>query len=248
VLDTIPLRFERRRHVRFAKRLFLRIACLLSTRIITISAWSRDSIVRDLGVPRAKLTVTSLAVDPRRVSRIRALRAASARSDQVVYVGRFAEHKNLHRLCRAFQSTAFRASGGRLVLVGGSPHEVASMSSWVTHERIAGVEVLGECSESELDRLLATCRALIQPSLEEGYGLPAVEAAAVGIQVAASRAGYAPEIPEELVTFMDPLDESSIASAVDKAIARPDTDVTWLPSSTLARDVLLVLRDMLAGI
>ena len=74
------------------------------------------------------------------------------------------------------------------------------------------IEVRGFLSEPELDRLLATSRALIQPSLEEGYGLPAVEAAAAGLQVAASRTGFAPEIPVDLVTFLDPRDERSMAS------------------------------------
>ena len=100
------------------------------------------------------------------------------------------------------------------------------------------MEAGGFLSEPELDRLFATSRALVQPSLEEGYGLPAVEAAAVGLPVAASRTGYAPEIPAELVTFMDPLDERSIAEAIDVAVARPDQARAFLPRSTLREGVL----------
>lgn len=238
VHDTIPVRLEPRRAVRFAKRFFFRLACRLSALIITVSAWSRDSIVRDLAVPRSKIVIASLTVDAARVERIHLLRRSAIHRDEVAYVGRFAEHKNLHRLCRAFQSTAFHHRGGRLLLVGGNDDEVTAMSTWIGRHRLTGVDVRGRISESELDELLATCRALVQPSLEEGYGLPAVEAAAVGLQVAVSRTGYATEIPTDRVTFLDPLDEDSITSAIDAAVARPDAEAAWLPKSNLAEVVL----------
>ena len=101
-----------------------------------------------------------------------------------------------------------------------------------------GVDLRGFVPEAELDRLLATSRALVQPSLEEGYGLPAVEAAAVGLHVAASRTGYAPQLPAELATFMDPLDLASMAAAIDRAVTRPDPDTVFLPPSTLRDGVL----------
>jgi glycosyltransferase involved in cell wall biosynthesis len=243
ILDTIPLRFEARPWARWAKGLFFRIACRLSTRVITISAWSRDSIIRDLGVPRSRLVVTSLTVDPA-CAVIRALRASTPR-DHVRSL-EVSPNTRTGSLCRAFQSTTFHRDGGQLVLVGGATREVAELSAFAATENLTGVDVRGECTEADLDRLLATCRALVQPSLEEGYGLPAVEAATVGIQVAVTRTGYAPEIPEVLASFMDPLDEGSITSAINEAVQRPDSDVAWRPRSTLATDVLATLRDVLA--
>jgi glycosyltransferase involved in cell wall biosynthesis len=244
VHDTIPLRFERRRVGRIARRFFYWLACRMSSRIVTISAWSRESIVRDLGVSPAKVTVVNLAVDQRRVDRIRAMRQSSNERRDVVFVGRFGHHKNLHRLCRAFQATDAHRQGDRLVLVGGIPAEVEALSAWLDAHGLSGVEVRGLLPESELDDLLATCKALVQSSLEEGFGLPAVEAAAVGVQVAASRTGFAPEIPAELVTFLDPLDERSIAMAIDSASSRPDADLVWLPRSTLAAGVLGAVRQI----
>ena len=244
VYDTIPVRFERRRTGRIARRFFFGLACRLSSRIITISAWSRDSITRDLAVPRSKISVITLAVDERRVRRIRAMRRSSIRRNDVVYIGRFAEHKNLQRLCSAFQSTAVHRQGGRLLLVGGSSDEVKAMSVWLNEQQYLDVQVRGICPEAELDEILATCQALVQPSLEEGFGLPAVEAAAVGVQVAASRTGFAPQIPAEMVTFLDPLDVRSIANAIDDAVARPDVETEWLPKSTLSEGLLRAIREV----
>ncbi len=181
------------------------------------------------------------------MARIRALRARGVREDVAVFVGRYAAHKNLHRLCRAFTTTAFRATGGRLVLVGGAPDEAARLAAWVDAEHLHGIDVRGACPEDELDRLLATCRTLVQPSLEEGYGLPAVEAAAVGVQVVASRTGAAVTIPDDRVTFIDPLDEVSIADAIDAAVSRPEPATEWLPRATVAEDVVAAVRAALDG-
>jgi glycosyltransferase involved in cell wall biosynthesis len=244
VHDTIPLRYGRWRGLRALRRVFLFAACRLSTKVITVSEPSRDAIVRDLAVPREKLEIVSLSVDSTRVERIRKLRRSSALRNVVLYVGRFAPHKNLRRLCHAYAMTDLRAGGGRLVLAGGTDNDVKEMAKWLDQQAITGVDVRGHCSESELDELLATSRALVQPSLEEGYGLPAVEAAAVGLQVATSRTGFASEIPAPFVAFLDPLDEVSIAHAIDEAVGRPAVDSAWIPTSSLGMDVVRILGDL----
>jgi glycosyltransferase involved in cell wall biosynthesis len=246
VHDTIPLRHEPRQLVRGAKRLFFRLACRLSDRVVTVSGASRAAIVRDLRVPNGKIRIAGLTVDEARVARIRALRAVTIPRNVVVCVGRFARHKNLQRLCRAFQRTGIHRLGAELVLVGGSPTEVRNMKEWVAQCGLTGIDVRGQCSERELDELLASCQALVQPSLEEGYGLPSVEAAAVGVQVAASRTGAATEIPDELITFLDPLDEDSIAGAIDRAAERPDPGTAWLPGSTLGEVVVRAVTELTA--
>jgi glycosyltransferase involved in cell wall biosynthesis len=238
VHDTIPLHFEPRRPVRLVKRLFLQVACRLSGKIVTVSPASRDAIGRDLRVPARKIVVTTLGVDPEHSVRIRRLRSSLERGDFVLYVGRFAKHKNLPALCRAFQRTTFKHDGGRLILVGGSAREVAKMSALLANDGLGGIDVRGECTDDELDGLMASCRALVQPSLEEGYGLPPVEAAAVGIPVAATPTGFAPNIPGPLVSLMDPRDDSSIATAIDDVTARADATMEWSPAPTIGRDIL----------
>jgi len=235
--DTIPLRYGGSRPVRALKGLFLRVAARLSDRLVTVSEAAREAIVRDLGVRPSRVTVTTLGVDPGRIERIRSLRAASPHTDFVLFVGRFAPHKNLRRLCRAFATTGLAADGGRLLLTGGTPEEVVELAAWARDEGLACVDVRAACPEAELDRLLASCRALVQPSLEEGYGLPAVEAAAVGLQVAASPTGAASTIPSDRLTLMDPRDETSIATAIDAAATRRDPTADWTPVPTVSSDV-----------
>ncbi|HEY3412069.1 MAG TPA: glycosyltransferase [Armatimonadota bacterium] len=231
--DTIPLHFEARRVVRLAKWTFFAIVSRLSQAIVTVSAQSKEAIVRDLKVSRGRVLVVGLSVDPGRIARIREMRAKPVRSDRVIYVGRFGVHKNLERLCQAFGTTDFCTRGGRMLLVGGSPDEVRRMEAWLLECGIPGVEVHGFLPEHDLEQLFGTSRALVQPSLEEGYGLPAVEAAAVGLPVAASRTGFSSEIPAGFATYLDPYDVRSIAAAIDVAVARPDPAPIFVPRSTL---------------
>lgn len=246
VHDTIPLRYGGSVATRALKRLFMVVACRLSDLIVTVSESSAEAITRDLGIARWRILVMSLGVDPARLSRLRAIRARGEREDMVLYVGRFASHKNLERLCRAFPRTDFRASGGRLLLVGGAPDEVGAIEATNNRLRLDGIYVRGKLREDELDTLIATCRAVVQPSLEEGYGLPAVEAAAAGIPVAVSPTGYATEIPARLASVLDPVDVASIAAAIDDAVGRGESE-PWEPPSTVASVVLDVVQRALAG-
>jgi glycosyltransferase involved in cell wall biosynthesis len=238
IYDTIPLHTEPRILPRVAKRLFFTLVGRLSGTVITVSAPSREAIIRDLGVPASRIVVAGLGVDEGRIDRIRAMRAELPLTDAALYVGRFASHKNLERLSRAFAQTAFHASGGRLLLVGGTRDEVGRMTAWLRRFRIEGVEVHGVVSEENLDRWLATSRVLVQPSIAEGYGLPAIEAAAIGIPVASTRAGVASEIPPSLATFMDPFDEESMSAAIDLATSRTDSGERFIPAFTLRDDVV----------
>ncbi len=83
-----------------------------------------------------------------------------------------------------------------------------------------GLDARGACTEEELDHLLATSRALVLPSLEEGFGLPAFEAVASGLPVAVSRTGALGELPADRASLFDPLDEDAMAAAIDVAVSR----------------------------
>ncbi|HEY3484779.1 MAG TPA: glycosyltransferase, partial [Ilumatobacteraceae bacterium] len=84
------------------------------------------------------------------------------------------------------------------------------------------VHVAGRVPQDQLESLLATADALVQPSLEEGFGLPVAEAMAAGIPVAVSTGGSLPEVVDGAVPLFDPLDEEAIARAIDDAVGRQE--------------------------
>jgi glycosyltransferase involved in cell wall biosynthesis len=219
--DTIPLRHGGSAASRRAKRAFLTAAARLSDHVLTVSEFSRTCLERDLGVPRERISVMTFPPDHARAARIGALRDELGQEDRLLYLGRFAPHKNLERLARAFTATRFAARGGRLVLVGGWNDETERQRAWLAAARIEGVEARPSCDEAKVDRLLATSRALVLPSLEEGFGLPAFEAAACGLPVAASRTGAMTTLSPDDAVLFDPLDEAALRDALDEALARP---------------------------
>ena len=73
---------------------------------------------------------------------------------------------------------------------------------------------LGRCSDSELETHLRTARALLFPSLVEGFGLPLIEALGLGTPVIASDLPVFREISPEIPTYIDPLDGPKWAQAV----------------------------------
>lgn len=236
--DTIPLRYGGSGPARLAKRLFFLAVARATTAVVTVSEGSKKAIVRDLGIGEERIFVARYPVDEARAAAIAELRARLPQEPVLLYVGRFAPHKNLERLAEAYSRTRFAAEGGRLVLVGGAATELPDLGS---------VEVRGPCSEEELDRLLATSRALVLPSLEEGYGLPAFEAAASGLPVAASGAGATRELAPERAVLFPPEDVQAMAAALDEVSIRPARRPDLTTPGDLREVFLAATKAALAG-
>lgn len=215
ILDTTPLRFNRNRLDGWAKARFLRRIGRISEGIITISDFSRRCIEQDLGVAPDRITKVGLPADAGLAARVLALREATEVEDVALYVGLFLPHKNLPRLIEAFGLTAFRQRGGRLLLVGGQDRaEPLRGSLDATQRRF--VEIRPTCTQTELERLYATSRLLVQPSLEEGFGLPVQEALATGLPACVSSGGALPEVTLGLAEHFDPTSGEAMARAIDR--------------------------------
>jgi glycosyltransferase involved in cell wall biosynthesis len=221
VHDTAPIRHGGSTSIRLLKRSFLRAAVRLSTRIITISEWSKASIVSDLAADPALIRVLRYPVDEEMAQRVRELRRSSTSRNVALYVGRFARHKNLPRLIDAFASTDFRGRGGRLLLVGGHTDEVDALRDHARSRNLDCVDVEGAISQTELESLYATSRLLVLPSYEEGFGLPAWEAATCGLPVCVSTGGALPELFRNVAELFLPTSVTEMANAIDRAARRP---------------------------
>ena len=229
VHDTIPVRYGGSVAKRLAKRLFYRAVMSVSTRIVTVSEHSRRSIEDDLHVGPERISVVRYPVDEELVARVRRLRHELPQRRTAVYVGSFLRHKNLERLLLAFAGTKFRADGGTLVLSGGEPRRVLELASFAQSEGIDGVRIEGPRSQAELDQLFATSRLLVQPSLEEGFGLPVWEAMSCGLPVCVSSAGSLPEITGGRVRTFPPKDVAEMTAAIDEVALRGGDDMSsWV--------------------
>ena len=144
--------------------------------------------LNDLGFPARRVVPGYDVVDNaffcEGVARLRTERASS--EPYFLYVGRFAEEKNVAGLLRSW--LAYREQGGtwRLVLVGDGP-EAALLHATAANSRFAGHVVFpGLRTSSELLPYYAAAGCFVLPSTREPWGLVVNEAMAAGLPVIAS--------------------------------------------------------------
>jgi alpha-1,3-rhamnosyl/mannosyltransferase len=211
-----------------------------STLVVTDSEFSKQSLQDDLGLPADRIAVLTLAIDHDVADRVRARRDSTPPLERVLFVGRDAPHKNLDRLVRGFGASRFAQQGAVLTLAGVDGPAVDRLQSIARTHR-ARIELPGVVPQPLLEELLASATLLVQPSLEEGFGLPVAEALAAGIPVAISTAPALLEITRGApVETFDPLDVDAIANAIDRVAASSDPVpvLEWPRPADFARSVL----------
>jgi glycosyltransferase involved in cell wall biosynthesis len=171
--------------------------------LIAISEFTKRELVDLLGVDPERVTV--IGVPPRPGL---AAHGPRAEGDYVLAVGTLEPRKNLARAAEGA-----RRAGVELRVVGAPGWGGVSPN---------GVRWLGEVADDELERLLRGARALVYPSLYEGFGIPILEAMAVGTPVVTSRGGATEEVAAGAAVLVDPLDEASIAAGLEEADRRRD--------------------------
>ena len=216
--DTIPVHFAPNSAVRSAKRAFLRRVVATSNALLVDSQHTMRCVIDELGADPAMIRQITFPVDTALARTVAERRDVLAPADRLLYIGRFLRHKNVPRLVAAFRASQFGRNGGHLHLVGGSAEEVAELRGSLAgaSERIV---VEGTVPRAQIIDLLASSAGLIQPSLEEGFGLPVWEARTVGLPVIASTGGSLPELITNPSHLFDPLDVSAMATAIDRMIS-----------------------------
>jgi glycosyltransferase involved in cell wall biosynthesis len=142
----------------------------------------------------------------------------------VLFLGTLEPRKNLGVVLDAYARLAGRAQVPPLV-VAGSPTSDAAV--WL--ERIAAdplkrsVTYRGYVADAEREALYAGARALVLPSLDEGFGFPVLEAMSAGVPVFASNRGALPEVVGSGGVVLDPLD----VDAWTECIERIGVDQSW---------------------
>jgi glycosyltransferase involved in cell wall biosynthesis len=121
-------------------------------------------------------------------------------------VGSLEPRKNQRRLVEAY---ARSGSNLPLVLAGGKGWLMDDFAK----EPPAGVVFAGYVSD-ELEWLYRNCFAFLYPSLFEGFGMPVLEAMALGAPVICSQTTSLPEVVGEAGVLVDPLDTAAIAGAM----------------------------------
>jgi glycosyltransferase involved in cell wall biosynthesis len=199
-----------------------------AARILTVSEFSRQDLLRTYGLPAEKVVVTWNGVEPcfiptpaspdeaRRIGERYGLRAGF-----LLAVGSLQPRKNLPRLIRAY-------AGLRRTRPDLTPQLViAGRELWLTDTIYREIDrelahepwrkdivFTGYVPDEDLPALYRQARLLVYPSLFEGFGLPPVEAMACRLPVVTSRTGSLPEICGDAARLIDPESVESIEAGI----------------------------------
>jgi glycosyltransferase involved in cell wall biosynthesis len=136
----------------------------------------------------------------------------------ILCVGSLQPHKNLNRIIDAWKLVRRKRPALELWIVGRKQpgfRETNDDPELLSHP---GVNVLGYVTETKLSRAYAGAVAFVYPSLEEGFGLPVLEAMEAGAPVITSNCSCLPEIAGGAAELVDPTSSESIAAAIENVI------------------------------
>ncbi|MEO6834503.1 MAG: glycosyltransferase family 1 protein, partial [Candidatus Tumulicola sp.] len=174
----------------------VRLACARARRVITDDERTVEDLARFLHVDEAKVRVIPLGVDELFLLGGSAAAFAGPRP-YFLYVGNHRRHKDLATLFAAWSAMP---EDCRIDLYVTGPDDFAGE---LQKRRTASREIvaLGDVSKERLRAYYAGARALIQPALCEGFGLPMLEAMAVGCAVVASEDAVPRVLEPAALTF-----------------------------------------------
>jgi glycosyltransferase involved in cell wall biosynthesis len=198
--------------------------------LVAISEFGKSEIVQHLGWPADRVSVTYMGVRPglRRAEGAKlahGLRALGLTAGYLLHVGTLEPRKNVSMLLRAYTalSASLRAKHP-LVLVGGAGWNSDDVHAFLAGPgRAANVRWLGYVRDEHFAALYSGARALVFPTLYEGFGIPTIEMLACGGAVLASTAGAVAETAGASAHLIDPHDEPTWRAA----LARVLTDDAW---------------------
>jgi glycosyltransferase involved in cell wall biosynthesis len=274
IMDIIAEKYPRLTLPTYRARMFWKAKVALgrwqADLIVTLSEYSRLGIIEHFQVAPERVAVVGAASapvfrvmdDPHPTTRLDSL-GIRGNGRTIVYVGGFGPHKNLEALVAAFSQLAPQDafSDARLILAGEYEKEVFHSSFQSIKRQIADLGIndrvlfTGYLPDKDLVVLLNLATVLVLPSLMEGFGLPAIEAASCGCPVIATTASPLPALLGDGGLYLDPtrpedlelalirvLSSESLRQRMRAAGLSAASELTW---DAAARRMMVLMREVM---
>jgi glycosyltransferase involved in cell wall biosynthesis len=143
----------------------------------------------------------------------------------IVFIGTLEPRKNLLKLFEAYEQLVSRMPAAPPLVLAGRrvPQSAAILERLASMPAIASrVDYRGYITNRDRQRLYAEASMLVLPSLEEGFGMTAVEAMQSGVPVVAAARGALPEVIGDAGVVIDPTRAEDIAAAIERLLNNPN--------------------------
>lgn len=190
--------------------------------IIAVSQATKRDIVNLLGIPAFRIHVIPEAL-PQEMRRLNE-QMTEERADQIkeqyslnrpylLFVGTREPRKNLKRLIEAWDSMHREID---LIIAGATGWDDTENSAYAAKP---GLRFLGKVSDEVLNILYAEAEAFVFPSIDEGFGLPILEAFYHGTPVVTSNVPALIEVAGNAAELVEPEDSVDIARGIRKILS-----------------------------
>lgn len=208
-------------------RLWLERSLRVADHVVCVSAWTRGQLLaRHPGLDPAVVSVVHNGVDHARLAPLDGVSEAWLRSiglpeRWVLFAGALDARKNLGLLLDALERLGPDAP--TLVLAGQRWYGAGPIERRIGLLRAGGFDIrpLGFLAEPLLWTLMAAAPVFVFPSRDEGFGLPPLEAMALGTPVVVSTAAALPEVCGEAAVQVPPDDAEGLARALRRLLGDP---------------------------
>jgi glycosyltransferase involved in cell wall biosynthesis len=175
--------------------------------IITVSQFTASQVEQLLHVEPSKIRVIPHGARP-----VPLPAATIPKEPLILSVGAIQRRKNIVRLVEAFEQLG---TEWKLILAGSFGFDAEAASERIERSpRRPDIQVLGYVPDSLLEKLYQRASILAFPSLDEGFGMPVLDAMARGVPVLTSNVSAMPEVAGEAALLVDPKDTQSIADGL----------------------------------
>lgn len=228
--DLTPLYFPGKKRnsflQRFAYQIVLKKALRGAKRVIAVSRFTKQDIIKHFPDIRNKIVVIYEGIEkPKRVNKIK----KSPPKPYLLYVGVWREHKNLVGLIKAFNKVKSFGQEAqnwlkelKLILVGKpDPYYLEVLETARLSPFYKDIIFTGFLSDEELAFFYQNAEAFVFPSFYEGFGLPPLEAMSYQTPVISSKAGALPEILQDAALYFDPYQTDQIAEKIIQLLTNP---------------------------
>lgn len=204
----------------FGYRKVFDFALKKSQKILVPSEYVKSQLKNEWDINNGKITVTTegvadsiLEIKKKRDKKfqIKLLGKIGITGEYIFYVGNAHPHKNIERLIGAFRELRKSNPDLKLVLAGADHYFWKRIKDRFKDE---GIIYTGFVTDEVLVALLSSAGAFVMPSLEEGFGIPVLEAFACGCPVVCSEIGPLKEIGGEACLYFNPKNQADMAEKI----------------------------------
>jgi len=258
-------RTKRGKFTRGICRYVIRDAARHAKKIIAVSKYSREDVIKHLGADPEKVAaiyegVAEQFIKVNTEEAEKVLQKFNIKKPFILYVGRWNEHKNVIGAIGALALLNKEMSNGgvRLVLGGKRDQAFPEIPKTIAKLGLTDKVIITDfLSDEELAALYQTAECFIFPSLYEGFGLPPLEAMRYGLPVVSSNRTSLPEVLGEAAVYVDPLNVSEMADALFKVLTNKKfaeslarlglRQVEKYSFRKMAEETLAIYRDAING-